>query len=201
MDTFRSTETSPRPQSKGKERAIISREYPPDTVWSVAHASPANGDRFQAFGEGGVSADQTAAGAPAELEPQIGKHTFDDNPGDTFSASETAAGAATQGEKGEDGGNAVSRDDANRMFPAAAPRQEPCQNIDNDVIIPFAGTTNIQSIDQTDRSSAPIDCWKSSLRLTIVQQLEHELPFKSLKIQRLLVDQLPSTSRRLPGPL
>ncbi|KAG1901145.1 uncharacterized protein F5891DRAFT_1187843 [Suillus fuscotomentosus] len=142
MDAFRSTESSPRPQSKGKERAIISP----------------NGDRFQAFGEGDVSADQTAAGEPAELEPQIGRLTFDDNPVDTFSASETAAGAATQGETGEDGGNAVSRDDANRMFPVAAPRQEPCQNIDNDVIIPFAGTTNIQSIDQTDRSSAPIDC-------------------------------------------
>jgi hypothetical protein len=94
MVTSKSTESSPLPQSKGKERAIISREYPPGTVRSVAHASPANGDRFQVFGEGDVSADQTAAGAHAELEPQIAKHTFDDNPGYTFSASETAAGAA-----------------------------------------------------------------------------------------------------------
>ncbi|KAG2337508.1 hypothetical protein BDR05DRAFT_952582 [Suillus weaverae] len=98
------------------------------------------------FGEGDVSADQTAAGAPAELEPQMGEHTFDDNPGDTFSASETAAGVATQGETSEDGGNAASGDDANTMFPVAAPRQEPCQNIDTDVIIPFAGTANVQSI-------------------------------------------------------
>ncbi|KAG1758536.1 hypothetical protein EDD22DRAFT_956775 [Suillus occidentalis] len=78
MVTSKSTESSPLPQSKGKERAIISP----------------NGDRFQVFGEGDVSADQTAAGAHAELEPQIAKHTFDDNPGYTFSASETAAGAA-----------------------------------------------------------------------------------------------------------
>lgn len=152
-DAFRLTGSSPRPQSKGKERAIISCEYPPDTVRSVAHASPANGDRFQAFGESNVSADQTAAGAPAEHELQMGKHAFDDNPGDSFDVSETAAGVATQGETGEDGGNAASGDVTNGIFSVAAPRKEPCQNTNTDVIIPFAGTATIH---QTEQSSAPM---------------------------------------------
>ncbi|KAG2029517.1 hypothetical protein BDR03DRAFT_1018283 [Suillus americanus] len=128
--------SSPRSQSKGKERAI-------------AHP---NDDRFQALGEGNISADHTEVGAPARRESQMGEHALDDNSGDSFSPSETVACLTTQGEKGEDGGNAASGDEANRMFRVAA-REEPRRNIDTNVIVPFAGTANVQSINHTDRST------------------------------------------------